>query len=333
MTSFIELENNLSTKVVLSNVGASIYDIQTRDKNGNVESIIYTTKNKDDFSIERCMLGKTIGRTGGRISNSKFVLNGIEYKIKSNDPNGLHGGIDGISYKEFKSIVKDLDEYIEVTFIYESKDLESGYPGDAKITVIYKLYKNINKLTVTYNAVSNKDTLMNLSNHSYINLSGNIKNNIFDHYLYINASKMERIEKLLPQEIIPCTGIYSFNKMHKIKDYIMDEEIINNTNGYDFPYILDKTSDYDIILKDLESKRVLKIKTTYPVVVLYTCNFVGNLVMNNNKLMEPYYALCLECMYHPNTINSPFIKDKKDILRANQNYNEEVEYYFEVEND
>ncbi|MCR5232203.1 MAG: hypothetical protein K6B64_06115, partial [Acholeplasmatales bacterium] len=89
----------------------------------------------------------------------------------------------------------------------------------------------------------------------------------------------------------------------------------------------------DIILKDNETKRVLKMKTTYPVVVLYTCNFVGNLVMNNNELMAPYHALCLECMYHPNTINSSFLKEKKDILRANQKYNEVVEYYFEVEND
>ena len=333
MTSFIELENNLSTKVVLSSVGASIYDIQTKDKNGKVESIIYTTKEKDDFSTERCMLGKTIGRTGGRISNSKFSLNGVDYKIPSYDPNGLHGGIDGISYKEFKSIVRDLDLYIEVEFSYLSKDLESGYPGDAKIIVTYRLYKNINKLTVNYKAVSNKDTLMNLSNHSYINLSGNAKRNIFNHDLYIKASKMERIEKLLPQEIISCEGIYSFNKMHKIKDYLLEDEIIKNTNGYDFPYILDKTDDYNIILKDDESKRVLKIKTTYPVVVLYTCNFVGKLMMNNNKLMEPYYALCLECMYHPNTINSSFLKDKKDILKANQEYNESVEYYFEVEND
>ena len=108
MTSFIELENNLSTKVVLSSVGASIYDIQTKDKNGKVESIIYTTKEKDDFSTERCMLGKTIGRTGGRISNSKFSLNGVDYKIPSYDPNGLHGGIDGISYNSLLTKPKDI---------------------------------------------------------------------------------------------------------------------------------------------------------------------------------------------------------------------------------
>ena len=103
-------------------------------------------------------------------------------------------------------------------------------------------------------------------------------------------------------------------------------------NGYDFPYIFDecdRTKD-NIILKDNVSKRVLKVKTTYPAVVIYTCNYVGEEVMNNNKKMTPYYAVCLECMYQPNTINSAYLKDKKDILRKDREYNEEIELYFEV---
>ena len=335
MVSFIEMRNNLKTVVTLSNLGASIYDIKTLDKYNKLESILYTTKKEDDFITERSYLGKTIGRTGGRISNSKFILNGKEYTINSNDPNGLHGGIDGISYKEFDYNKVETNEYYEVLFSYYSKNLESGYPGDLIIKVTYRLYKDINKLTVTYFGISNEDTLFNVGNHSYFNLSGNAKNNILDHELYINSSKMERVEKLIPKEIIDCKEIYSFKNMHKIGDYIMDKEIIDNTNGYDFPYIFDdNTMDkYNIILKDDLSKRVLKIKTTYPTVVIYTCNYVENKTMNNDKLMTPYYAICLECMYHPNTINSDFLKDKKDILLKNKKYQETVEYYFEVEND
>ena len=335
MVSFIEMRNNLKTVVTLSNLGASIYDIKTLDKYNKLESILYTTKKEDDFITERSYLGKTIGRTGGRISNSKFILNGKEYTINSNDPNGLHGGIDGISYKEFDYNKVETNEYYEVLFSYYSKNLESGYPGDLIIKVTYRLYKDINKLTVTYFGISNEDTLFNVGNHSYFNLSGNAKNNILDHELYINSSKMERVEKLIPKEIIDCKEIYSFKNMHKIGDYIMDKEIIDNTNGYDYPYIFDdNTMDkYNIILKDDLSKRVLKIKTTYPTVVIYTCNYVENKTMNNDKLMTPYYAICLECMYHPNTINSDFLKDKKDILLKNKKYEETVEYYFEVEND
>ncbi len=333
MVYFIEIKNKFNTIVTLSNIGASIYDIKTIDKNKKLESILYTPKNEDDFITERSYLGKTIGRTGGRISNSKFILNGKEYTINSNDPNGLHGGIDGISYKEFEYTKVECNDYFEVIFSYYSKALESGYPGDIIIKVIYRLYKEINKLTVTYDAIASDDTLCNLSNHSYFNLSGNAKSNVLNHNLYINASKMERIEKLIPQEIVDCKKIYSFKNMHKIGDYINDKEIIDNTNGYDFPYIFDSNDDFNIILKDEESKRLLKIKTTYPTVVIYTCNYVEKLLMNNDKLMMPYYAICLECMYHPNTINSAFLNDKKDILLKNKKYNETVEYYFEVEND
>ena len=181
MTEFILIENELGTKVTLGNVGASIFDILTKDKKGDLESIIYTPKSKEDFIKERSYLGKTIGRTGGRVSDSKFTLNGKEYRIPSNDKNGLHGGFDGISYKEFDFIKKDKDDYTEVKFSYLSKDLESGYPGDANIIVDYKLYKKENKLSVVYEANSNEDTLMNLSNHTYFNLSGNSKNDILNH--------------------------------------------------------------------------------------------------------------------------------------------------------
>lgn len=330
---FIELENKYNTKVILSTFGASIYDILTVDKDNKLESIVYTTKERKDFLKERSNLGKTIGRTGGRISGSKFVLNGKEYQIPSNDPNGLHGGKDGLSYKEFMPIRAENNDYYEVDFYYYSYHLESGFPGDADIHVIYRLYKRKNQLSINYVVKSNEDTLMNLSNHAYFNLSGNAKSDIKNHELCIHASKMERIEKLLPREIIPCEGKYSFEYSHPIGDYLMDKEIIENTNGYDFPYILDKIDEYDIILKEKESKRVLKIKTTYPTVVVYTCNFVEDLLMNNNKKMTPYYAVCLECMYHPNTINSDFLRHKLDILKKDEKYFEQIDYYFEVENE
>ena len=335
MITFIELKNKFDTEVTLCNVGASIYDIKTKDYKNNIESILYTTKNKNDFPYDGSYFGKTIGRTGGRVSGKKFTLNETEYEVLSDDPNGLHGGKDGLSFKEFDFDKKETEEFTEVVFSYLSKNLESGYPGNLSLKVIYRLFKNVNKLTLTYEGVSDEDTLLNLSNHSYFNLSGNAKNNILGHDLFINASSMEKIEKLIPVKIEECKDIYSFKTMHKIGDNLMNKEIIDNTNGYDFPYIFDENSlkISNIILKDDESKRVLKIKTTYPVVVVYTCNFVGNEIMNNNMLAKPYYAVCLECQYHPNGINSNFITDKKDILKKESLYNETIEYYFEVTND
>ena len=333
MIEFIELKNKFNTSVILCTLGASIYDIKTIDKDNNIESILYTTKDKKDFITERSCLGKTIGRTGGRISDSKFILNDVLYKIPSYDKNGLHGGIDGVGYKEFDYSLNDTNEYSEVIFSYYSKDMESGYPGNLDLKVIYRLYKDINKLSLIYKGISDKDTLLNLSNHSYFNLSGNAKRNIMDQELYINASKMEEIKNLLPIRIIDCKEIYSFKESHNIGKYIFDSEIKNNTNGYDFPYIFDSQNKdiFNVILKDNISKRTLSIKTTYPTVVIYTCNFTGREIMNNDLIMTPYYAVCLECMYHPNTINSSFLKEKKDILFKDKEYNEMIEYYFGVE--
>ena len=332
MAHFIELNNKFKTQVILCDVGASIYDIKTIDKNNNLESILYTTKEKDDFLLEKSYLGKTIGRTGGRISNSKFEINGKQYHIPSPDPNGLHGGCEGLSYQTFLYEENDEKDYSEVVFSYFSKNLESGYPGDLTLKVIYRLYKEINKLTLTYEAKSNQDTLLNLSNHSYFNLSGNAKSDILNQTLFINASKMERIEKLIPREIVDCKEIYSFKNEHKIGDYLKEKEIIDNANGYDFPYIFDDENkfDYKIKLFDEASKRVLKVNTTYPVVVIYTTNYFSHDLMNDNKYMQQYYAVCLECMYHPNTINSKFLKEKKDILKKGEVYNETIEYFFEV---
>ena len=330
MVSFIEIENNLGTSVTLCNVGASIYDIKTKDSNNKSESILYTTANMNDFPNNTSYLGKTIGRTGGRIKNGEFELNGIKYKIPSKDPNGLHGGTDGLSFKIFSHRKIKNDEFVEVEFFYESPKLESGYPGNLELRVIYRLYNDQNKLTIRYLADSDEDTLVNLSNHAYFNLSGNAKDDILAHELYINSTKMELLENMIPAKIVDEKEIYSFKKPHKIGDFIKDNEIIKSANGYDFPYIFDETNDYKVILKDNKSKRVLKIKTTYPVVVVYTCNYTDDSIMNNNRVMTPYYAICLECMYHPNTINSSFLKEKKDVLKKGETYDETIELDFEV---
>ena len=334
MVRFLVLSNKYGTEVTLCTIGASIYDIKTKDKFDNLESILYTPVNMADFPYDNSYFGKTIGRTGGRISNSRFKLNNMLYEISSDDPNGLHGGKDGLSFKCFNYVENSTDEYSEIVFSYVSPDMESGYPGELKLNVIYRLYNTENKLTVRFEGKSSEDTLLNLSNHAYFNLSGNAKNKILNQKLYMNSSKMERLNKLIPQEIVDCKNIYSFKTEHEIGKYLFEDEIIKNANGYDFPYIFDECNKNidNIILTDEESKRVLKIRTTYPVVVVYTCNYVGDEIMNNNKKAEPYNAICLECMYHPNTINSSFLPEKKDILKKNEKYDETIEYYFEVKN-
>ena len=327
---FITLENKFKTVVTLCDIGASIYNIKIVGQSGMSESILVTPIKKNEFIYSNSYFGKTIGRTGGRISNSKFELNGETYKIKSSDPNGLHGGDDSLAMMEFEYFENETRDYYEITFHYLSKDLESGYPGNLDLNVIYKLYKNENKLEVNYKGKTDKDTLLNLSNHAYFNLNSEMGNDILRHNLYINASKMEKIENLLPVGIVDCDEIYSFKNSHEIGKYLFNDEIIKNTNGYDYPYIFDNPGlgNDNIILKDNASGRVMKIETSYPVCVVYTCNYCEDVEVVSNRKLRPYDAVCLECMYHPNTINSSFITDKKDVLKKNSEYNEKIIYKF-----
>lgn len=330
MSAFIELTNSFKTKVILSPYGASIYDIQTLDKNDNLESIVVSPKDENDFKNATSYFGKSLGRTAGRIENGTFELDNVKYTIKSNDPNGLHGGLDSISYKEFDYIKEEDDEIYSVIFTYQSPDLESGYPGNVDYKITYYLYKNKNQLEVSYEAISDKKTLMNMANHSYFNLSGNIKRDILNHELYLNSTRLGKLINMIPKEIMNASEIYSFKTPHKIGDYIKSEEIINSANGYDFPYLFDEVglAYKNAELKDNESGRSLSIYTTYPCCVIYTCNYPEDLVVNNNQKLKQYEAICLECSYFPNSVNSSFMTNKKDILDKDTNYFERVIYKF-----
>lgn len=331
MLKLIELENELKTKVTLCSFGASIYDIQTLDKYGNLESIVVVSNDEEIFKYNDGFHGKTIGRISGRIKDSKFILNGKEYSIPTNDPNGLHGGNASISFRNFNTNVVELEELYRVEFTYDSPHMESGFPGNANISVIYNFYKKENKLEVVYEAISDEDTLMNITNHTYFNLSGNNKRNILDHKLYINSSKMLKLENMIPTKIVECEEKYSFKNAHKIGDYIFDSEIKALANGYDFPYIFDEKNVFldNVILEDEVSGRRISVSTTYPAVVIYTCNYPGGLVVNSNKKeLEIHGAICLECQYLPNGINSDFIDNKDDILRKNEKYFNKMIYKF-----
>lgn len=327
--AFITLKNKFKTEVTLCSIGASIYDIKTKDYKGEVSSIVITPQDKDKFISSTSYFGKTIGRTAGRIKKGEFSLNGEKYIIPSSDPNGLHGGDNGLSFKDFSYDLLETKNFYLCEFDLKVNDLEDGYPGNLNLQIIYKLYKNENKLEINYKGISDKDTLLNLSNHTYFNLNALSGNSILDHTLYINSSKMAKINNMIPESIVDLNKIYSFKFPHKIGDYLFDDEIIKTANGYDFPYLFDKVEGENIVLFDNVTKKRLKIYTTYPCVVVYTCNYPENTIMNNNRKEKAYDAVCLECSFLPNSINSNFIDDKKDILKKDTLYDQKIIYKFE----
>lgn len=320
MEKIYTLTNKNKVKVYVSNVGAGIFDI-TINKDHNDKSIILRPKNEDDFFFSKDYFGKPCGRTAGRISNSSFILNNIKYNIENDLPyDVLHGGKNGISFKIFDVVEVKSNS---ITLHYLSKDMESGYPGNLDLEITYSLDDD-NKLLIKHKYRSDKDTLCNITSHLYYNLSSSLKEKIFDHYLEIVSDTYGELnEENVPIKLSKVNAAFSFKKMHKIKDHLFDEEVQKNL-GYNHPYILSHSKDYDALLYNAESNITLYFKSTYDAVQFYTCNYPSSTIMNNNRTVEKYDAVCLEFQHFPNGINSDFIKEKKDICKKHIEHIEET---------
>ena len=170
--SFINVDNENGLQVTLCSFGASLYDIKVKDYNNNLESVILTPKDLNDFKYSTAYYGKSVGRYAGRISNGKCIIDNKSYNLALNslDHDSLHGGNDALSFKNFNYKVINNDKYTKVVFFLVDKALD--LPGTCLIKIIYKIYKDKNEILCNYQATSDKDTLMNLTNHAYFNLSG-----------------------------------------------------------------------------------------------------------------------------------------------------------------
>lgn len=299
---FITLESN-DIKVILNSLGASIYKIYTPDKNGNVENIVLNFENKDSFTKKPSYFGSTCGRCAGRIKNASFKINNKEYLLsKNNINNHLHGGYNSLSTLIWDySIIKNSDSQICV-FSIKSPHLSEGYPANTDLQVIYTVSHN--SLKIDFRGVVDQETFLNLTNHAYFNLSANQNNRIYNHNLYVNADKYV----CLDSESLPMTSIsvnntyFDFRKIKKIGNLIENNyKDIKSEKGLNHPFILN--SNECLTLEDTCSGRSLKIKTSYPAVILYSYNYPYE-NQNESHLNKKHIGLAIECQYVPNAMNS-----------------------------
>ncbi len=290
----VEFYNDNNFHVILSNYGASIYEIDMPDKNGNLECITLTPQMGYYFNNNKCM-GLTVGRVAGRIKDATFTINDKTYNIKPNEhgKNLLHSGDQGFQNKLFDFDIKDEKEYTKVIYSLFVKDLEDGFPGDLEFRATYTLYKNENIISLDYQAVSSKDTLLNITNHSYFNMSGNLKRNILDEYLTINKSYIglmnqdSILEKLqaVPKE-------FDFRKEKQIGLDFRSEKVIVPALGYDHYFADSKPTVVN--LYDKVSGRNLEVTSDYNDVVIYTNNYVSNTIFINGVVDSPQIAVAIE---------------------------------------
>lgn len=317
---------NDQLEIVVSNFGCTIIKVLMKDKFGNVDDVVLGYDDFTSYQTLDAYLGALVGRVANRIKKGHFVLNGEDYHLViNNGPNHLHGGIKGFSYQVFDYEIKD-DQTIE--FHYLSKDGEENYPGNLDFKAIYTLEEDT--LHVHYLASTDKDTLINITNHSYFNLSGK-KENVYQHFLQVKASQHACIDQdgLPSGEFRDVEGTpFDFREGALIGERVVqDDEQLLLGKGFDHPFIFD-VKENQVVLTHEQSGRRLTVSTTLPGAQIYTANYLDGRL---GKYGQHYYerdAVCIETQNLPDAIHIE--KNPTTILKKGETYDEMTSYKFEV---
>ncbi|MBK5194419.1 MAG: galactose mutarotase [Proteiniphilum sp.] len=334
-TGLYTLTNKVGSEVTITNYGAKIVSLMVSDKNGTMTDVVLGHPSIDDYlTSEEPYFGAICGRTGNRIANGRFTLDGEEYKLAwNNGPNSLHGGIKGFNAMVWE-VKKVTDTSIEL--FYLSEDGEEGFPGNLSVTLTYTLTED-NALDIHYSATTDKTTILNLTNHSYFNLSGNGDEYIGDHLLMLNAdSYLPTDETAIPYgKAVSVKGTpMDFTEPHTIGERINDDfEQLRFGNGYDHTFVLNKNADdeysYVGICESPKTGIKMEMFTTEPGVQVYTGNWMtGNFAAKEGNRYPRRSAVCFETQHYPDSINKP--QFPTIILRPEELFNSRTTYKFSV---
>jgi aldose 1-epimerase len=301
------LTNANGIQARISTYGATLVSLQLPDRQGKLADVALGFDTLDGYFTDHPYFGVTAGRYANRIGGAKFTLNGVEYKLAANNgPNHLHGGIKGFDKVLWEAEQIQTADEVGVKLTYMSKDGEEGYPGSLACVVIYTLNDD-NELKISYEAITDKPTVVNLTNHTYWNLAGQGNGDILNHELMINADKYTPVDD----------GLIPTGEIKSVKDSPMDftkpmpigSRIDQVQGGYDHNYVLNRTGQgLSLCARVYEptSGRVLEIYTTEPGVQFYSGNFLdGTIKGKAGKVYKKHYGFCLETQHFPDSPNKP----------------------------
>lgn len=330
---------NGAVEVDITNYGGVITAWRVPDASGNMGDVVLGYNDMEGYRTKPSFFGALVGRYGNRIANGEFTLDGETYTLaKNNGPNHLHGGEKG-----FDKVVWQADTAItaqgpQLILNYTSPDGEEGYPGTLQTQVTYTLQAD-NTLKIDYEATTDKPTIVNLTNHTYFNLTGDPSQPILNHRLMINADQYVPVdETLIPLgDLEPVEGTpFDFNEPTVIGTRIDDEHPqILNGKGYDHCWVLNGAEDELTLAATVfepQTKRFLEVFTTEPGVQFYSGNFLdGSAVGKNGVSYGKRSALCLETEHFPDSPNQPGYPSV--VLRPGETYRTTTAYKFSVKED
>lgn len=307
-TDLYVLKNAAGMEVCVTNTGARIVSVMVPDKSGQMQNVVLGYDNIEPYMQLTDYLGATVGRYANRISNGTFTLDRVAYRTRANEGGTtLHGGPRGFSTQYF-DIVQTSDN--ELTASYFSKANEEGFPGNLNVSVSYKLTSD-NALAISYEATTDRATVINLTNHSYFNLSGASATGVADHLLFMDAAEVTAVDA----NLIP-TG-----KFEKVKNTPLDFaelKAIQSDYSYDINYVLNKPGDIQNMAAKLVSASTgirMEVYTTEPGIQLYV-----------DKARPSF---CLETQHFPDSPNRP--EFPTTILRVDSVFQSNTIYKFGIE--
>lgn len=332
------LTNRQGVKLRAMTYGAIVLSLETPDREGKAADIVLGYNTLEDYIKDTPYFGAVVGRYGNRIAGGKFLLDGKEYTLATNDDPGgikcaLHGGLKGFDKVVWRGQGVVEDGVPGVRFSYTSKDGEEGYPGTLDISVTY-LLTEANEWRIHYTATTDKATPVNVTQHSYFNLKGEGNGDILGHELSIKGSKFTPVDRgLIPTgEVRPVKGTpFDFTTSRGIGERVQaKDEQLGFGGGYDHNWVLDN-QDGSLALAatvhEPTTGRWLEVLTTEPGLQFYCGNFLdGKLTGKSGKAYQFRHGFCLETQHYPDSPNQPTFPDT--ILRPGETWKSTTVYKF-----
>ena len=309
--------------VKVSDYGATVVSVLVPDRNGSLRDVVLGYDEPADYEAGGAFFGACVGRNANRIKDGEFLINGKRYMLTKNDGNNnLHSGPDTYNKRLWKVAETGQDS---VTFELDSPDMDQGFPGDIDIRVTYTVRGK--RFEIHYEAVSDRDTIANFTNHSYFNLNGQDRSNVLNHLVWINASGYtETTADLIPTgAILPVAGTpYDFTSRKRLGTDIESGAI----RLYDDNYVLDTTGNgMAANAYSSESGILMNVYTDRPGLQIYTPPAGGG-TGKGGAPYPAYGAICFETQYFPDAVHQPGFASP--ILRAGEKYSSTTVYEFET---
>ncbi|MCI0392075.1 MAG: galactose mutarotase [Acidobacteria bacterium] len=302
--------NGLEARIIT--YGGIVVSLKTPDRKGQMDDIVLGFDSLDEYLKGHPFFGTLTGRYANRIAKGRFTLNGVEYKLATNNgPNHLHGGVKGFDKAVWKARQVPAKDGVALELAHLSKDGDEGYPGNLTAIVVYTLTDK-NELKIDYSATTDKDTVINLTNHSYFNLAGQGSGDILNHQVTINARSFTPVDSTL----IPTGELrsvkdtpFDFTQPAAIGARVnQDEEQLKFGQGYDHNFVINGQTGVlrqAAKVSDPVTGRVMEVLTTEPGVQLYIGNFLREMKGKAGKVYNRRHGFCLETQHFPDSPNKP----------------------------